>query len=79
MTSFAGFKKELEADLQDDTSGHFRRVLVGISQGNRSEEQAIDQALVNQDVEELLKVRSHNLLEGLSHVSCTLLFPFCPS
>ncbi|XP_060565364.1 annexin A13-like [Ruditapes philippinarum] len=49
------FKKELEADLEGDTSGHFRCVLVGIVQGNRSEEQVIDQALVNTDVEELLK------------------------
>ncbi|XP_045158817.2 annexin A13-like [Mercenaria mercenaria] len=49
------FKKDLVADLEGDTSGHFRRVLVGIAQGNRSEDQVIDQALVKKDADDLRK------------------------
>lgn len=49
------FKKDLVKDLEGDTSGYFRHVLVGIAQGNRSEEQVIDQNLVAHDAEDLRK------------------------
>lgn len=52
----SGFKKNLVEDLEDDTSGHFRRVLVGIAQGNRSEDPVVDQTLVTKDAEDLRKV-----------------------
>ncbi|XP_052774408.1 annexin A13-like [Mya arenaria] len=49
------FKCDLEKDIVGDTSGHLRRVLVSIVQGSRSEEQILDQQLVQKDVKDLLK------------------------
>ena len=51
-----GFKTNIEKDIVGDTSGDFKYLLIGILQGNRSEEQEIDAALVEQDVKELHKV-----------------------
>lgn len=49
------FKTNIEKDIVGDTSGDFKYLLIGILQGNRSEEQEIDAALVEQDVKELHK------------------------
>ena len=52
----AGFKADLEADIKGDTSGDFKCLMVAIVQGNRSEDEEVDPALVEQDVHHIHKV-----------------------
>ncbi|KAF6021017.1 hypothetical protein EB796_020664 [Bugula neritina] len=47
------YHKKLEQDLIDDTSGHFKRLLVSLVQGNRDESVEIDQAKVSNDASQL--------------------------
>ncbi|XP_013031110.2 annexin A11 [Anser cygnoides] len=49
----AEFKKTLEEAIKSDTSGHFQRLLISLSQGNRDESTAVDMSLVQKDVQEL--------------------------
>lgn len=56
----AGFKSDLEKDLVSETSGHFRRVLVSLVQGARSDAQVVNQETVDKDVKELRKVWHSN-------------------
>ncbi|NXR12995.1 ANX11 protein, partial [Semnornis frantzii] len=47
----AEFKKTLEEAIKSDTSGHFQRLLISLSQGNRDESTTVDMSLVQRDVQ----------------------------
>uniref|UniRef100_A0A3B4E9Y9 Annexin n=1 Tax=Pygocentrus nattereri TaxID=42514 RepID=A0A3B4E9Y9_PYGNA len=49
----AEYKKTLEDAIMHDTSGHFRRLLVSLCQGNRDEREAVDIAMAKQDAQKL--------------------------
>uniref|UniRef100_A0AAY4A6H4 Annexin n=1 Tax=Denticeps clupeoides TaxID=299321 RepID=A0AAY4A6H4_9TELE len=45
--------KSLEDAIAGDTSGHFRRLLIALSQGNRDERETVDISLAKQDAQKL--------------------------
>jgi len=47
------YQRDLEKDLMSETSGHFRRLLVSMSMGNRIENQPVDRAKAKRDATEL--------------------------
>ncbi|KAJ8406756.1 hypothetical protein AAFF_G00296720 [Aldrovandia affinis] len=47
------FGKKLEDAIISDTSGHFRRLLVSLCQGNRDEKETVDISLAKQDAQSL--------------------------
>ncbi|KAG7492724.1 hypothetical protein MATL_G00018220 [Megalops atlanticus] len=49
----AEYGKSLEDAIIHDTSGHFRRLLVSLSQGNRDERETVDISLAKQDAQKL--------------------------
>uniref|UniRef100_A0A7N5ZRZ1 Annexin n=1 Tax=Anabas testudineus TaxID=64144 RepID=A0A7N5ZRZ1_ANATE len=49
----AEYGKKLEDAIISDTSGHFRRLLVSLSQGNRDERETVDISLAKQDAQKL--------------------------
>uniref|UniRef100_A0A665X7S2 Annexin n=1 Tax=Echeneis naucrates TaxID=173247 RepID=A0A665X7S2_ECHNA len=49
----AEYGKSLEDAISGDTSGHFRRLLVSLCQGNRDERETVDIALAKQDAQKL--------------------------
>ncbi|XP_038591740.1 annexin A11b [Micropterus salmoides] len=49
----AEYGKSLEDSISSDTSGHFRRLLVSLCQGNRDERETVDIALAKQDAQKL--------------------------
>ncbi|CAG04812.1 unnamed protein product, partial [Tetraodon nigroviridis] len=49
----AEYGKKLEDAIISDTSGHFRRLLVSLCQGNRDERETVDISLVQQDAQKL--------------------------
>ncbi|XP_056387360.1 annexin A11 isoform X2 [Hyla sarda] len=55
------FKKTLEQALKSDTSGHFQRLLISLSQGNRDESTNVDMSLVQRDVQELYAAGENRL------------------
>ncbi|NXD08398.1 ANX11 protein, partial [Nothocercus nigrocapillus] len=57
----AEFKKTLEEAIKSDTSGHFQRLLISLSQGNRDESTNVDMSLVQRDVQELYAAGENRL------------------
>ncbi|XP_053306437.1 annexin A11 [Spea bombifrons] len=55
------FKKTLEQAIKSDTSGHFQRLLISLSQGNRDESTNVDMSLVQRDVQELYAAGENRL------------------
>jgi annexin A7/11 len=55
------YSRELEKDLMSETSGHFRRLLVSMSMGNRIENQPVDINKAKQDASELYKAGEKKL------------------
>ncbi|KAF3704332.1 Annexin A11 Annexin XI Annexin-11 Calcyclin-associated annexin-50 [Channa argus] len=49
----AEYKKSLEDAISSDTSGHFRRLLISLCQGNRDERETVDISLAKQDAQKL--------------------------
>lgn len=49
----AEYGTSLEDAISSDTSGHFRRLLISLSQGNRDERENVDISLVQQDAQKL--------------------------
>uniref|UniRef100_A0A673IQP2 Annexin n=1 Tax=Sinocyclocheilus rhinocerous TaxID=307959 RepID=A0A673IQP2_9TELE len=49
----AEYGKSLEDAISGDTSGHFRRLLVSLSQGNRDEKETVDISMAKQDAQKL--------------------------
>uniref|UniRef100_A0A671RJ70 Annexin n=1 Tax=Sinocyclocheilus anshuiensis TaxID=1608454 RepID=A0A671RJ70_9TELE len=49
----AEYGKSLEDAISSDTSGHFRRLLVSLSQGNRDEKETVDISLAKQEAQKL--------------------------
>ncbi|NP_861431.2 annexin A11b isoform X1 [Danio rerio] len=49
----AEYGKSLEDAISNDTSGHFRRLLVSLCQGNRDERETVDISLAKQDAQKL--------------------------
>ncbi|KAJ0060638.1 hypothetical protein NL108_016743, partial [Boleophthalmus pectinirostris] len=47
------YGKPLEDAISSDTSGHFRRLLVSLCQGNRDERETVDVSLAKQDAQKL--------------------------
>ncbi|KAJ8013810.1 hypothetical protein DPEC_G00033650 [Dallia pectoralis] len=47
------YKKTLEDAISGDTSGHFRRLLISLAQGNRDERETVDISLAKQDAQAL--------------------------
>ncbi|XP_072138502.1 annexin A7-like [Mobula birostris] len=47
--------RNLEKDLKKDTSGHFKRLLISMSQGNRDETQTVDMQKATADAERLFR------------------------
>ncbi|XP_005389942.1 PREDICTED: annexin A11 [Chinchilla lanigera] len=57
----AEHKKTLEEAIRSDTSGHFQRLLISLSQGNRDESTNVDMSLVQRDVQELYAAGENRL------------------
>uniref|UniRef100_A0A8C2E0C0 Annexin n=1 Tax=Cyprinus carpio TaxID=7962 RepID=A0A8C2E0C0_CYPCA len=54
-------KKSLEDSISGDTSGHFRRLLVSLAQGNRDESENVDISVVKQDAQGLYQAGENKL------------------
>uniref|UniRef100_A0AAQ5X0Q6 Annexin n=2 Tax=Amphiprion ocellaris TaxID=80972 RepID=A0AAQ5X0Q6_AMPOC len=55
------YKKSLEDAISGDTSGHFRRLLISLSQGNRDERETVDISLAKQDAQALYAAGENKL------------------
>ncbi|KAG9341011.1 hypothetical protein JZ751_019764 [Albula glossodonta] len=55
------YKKTLEEAISGDTSGHFRRLLVSLAQGNRDERETVDISLAKQDAQALYAAGENKL------------------
>uniref|UniRef100_A0AAX7W0Z9 Annexin n=1 Tax=Astatotilapia calliptera TaxID=8154 RepID=A0AAX7W0Z9_ASTCA len=55
------YKKSLEDSISGDTSGHFRRLLVSLAQGNRDERENVDISLAKQDAQALYAAGENKL------------------
>ena len=56
ICSLAVFKRELERDIQADTSGDFKRLLTSLVTGNREDRPQADVELAKKEANELYKV-----------------------
>uniref|UniRef100_A0A8C6UXV7 Annexin n=1 Tax=Neogobius melanostomus TaxID=47308 RepID=A0A8C6UXV7_9GOBI len=54
-------KKKMEDAITSDTSGHFRRLLISLAQGNRDEREHVDVSLAQQDAQALYAAGENKL------------------
>ncbi|XP_076830612.1 annexin A11a isoform X2 [Brachyhypopomus gauderio] len=57
----AEYKKTVEDAIKGDTSGHFRRLLISLAQGNRDERETVDISLAKQDAQTLYQAGENKL------------------
>uniref|UniRef100_A0A3Q2XDS3 Annexin n=1 Tax=Hippocampus comes TaxID=109280 RepID=A0A3Q2XDS3_HIPCM len=55
------YKKSMEDAISSDTSGHFRRLLISLAQGNRDERPNVDLSLAKQDAQALYAAGENKL------------------
>uniref|UniRef100_A0A8C9XS17 Annexin n=1 Tax=Sander lucioperca TaxID=283035 RepID=A0A8C9XS17_SANLU len=55
------YKKTMEDAISGDTSGHFRRLLISLAQGNRDEREHVDISLAKQDAQALYAAGENKL------------------
>ncbi|XP_062319403.1 annexin A11a isoform X1 [Osmerus eperlanus] len=55
------YKKKLEDSISGDTSGHFRRLLISLAQGNRDERETVDISIAKQDAQALYAAGENKL------------------
>ncbi|XP_049592594.1 annexin A11 isoform X1 [Syngnathus scovelli] len=55
------YKKSMEDAISSDTSGHFRRLLISLAQGNRDERPNVDISLAKQDAQALYAAGENKL------------------
>ncbi|XP_037127770.1 annexin A4-like isoform X2 [Syngnathus acus] len=55
------YKKSMEDAISSDTSGHFRRLLISLAQGNRDERPNVDVSLAKQDAQALYAAGENKL------------------
>lgn len=55
------YKKSLEDMISGDTSGHFRRLLISLAQGNRDERETVDISMAKQDAQALYAAGENKL------------------
>ncbi|XP_022318148.2 annexin A4-like isoform X1 [Crassostrea virginica] len=55
------YKKSLEDDVRKDTSGHFQHILISLLQGNRSQEQEVDESKVVKDAKDLYEAGENRI------------------
>lgn len=71
------YRKSLEDDLGSDTSGHFKRILVSLAQGNRSKGEE-DQAAAQEDAKQMSDTGSGNsdsIETRFMSILCTRSYP----
>ncbi|KAL1451343.1 hypothetical protein WDU94_005730 [Cyamophila willieti] len=49
------YKRSLDKDIEGDTSGHFKKLLISIAQGRRDENQSVDKRAAMEDAQKLYK------------------------
>ena len=63
MTTFAEFERNLEEDLQNETSGNFKRLLVSQCNAGREEAEDVDDGKAEEDAQQIYDVGSVILLQ----------------
>uniref|UniRef100_A0A8C6WQC6 Annexin n=1 Tax=Neogobius melanostomus TaxID=47308 RepID=A0A8C6WQC6_9GOBI len=66
------YGKTLEDAISSDTSGHFRRLLISLSQGNRDERETVDISLAKQDAQKLYAAGENKTGTDESQFNATL-------
>ena len=66
------YGKDMEKDVVDDTSGHFRRLLVAQIQGGRDESKTFDRTAAQDDAQALFKAGEGKW--GTDESTCALTF-----
>lgn len=65
ITRFTEFERNLEEDLQNETSGNFKRLLVSQCNAGRQEDDDVDEDKAREDAQEIYDVRPIMAESGL--------------